>query len=47
MDRSQLGQMVENVRSLISAFQADTGLLCKYTRSFGNKTDKIICLIKF
>ena len=33
MDRSQLGQMVENVRSLISAFQADTGLLCKYTRS--------------
>ena len=30
MDRSQLGQMVDNVRSLISAFQCDTGMLCEY-----------------
>ena len=29
MNRTELGQMVDNVRTLISAFQSDTGTLCK------------------
>jgi len=31
MDREKLGQMVVGVRELISAFQKDTGALCKFS----------------